>query len=68
MASLEKKVKSLPLEPGVYLFLGVANEEMGWTDYVHTPTFRPDEAAIVTGVTAAASLVADFNAAGAARD
>jgi amidohydrolase len=48
--------------PGVYFFLGVANEAEGWTDYVHTPTFRPDEAAIVTGVTAAASLLADFTA------
>ena len=35
----------------------------GWTGYVHTPTFRPDESAIVTGVTAAASLLADFTAA-----
>jgi len=48
--------------PGVYFFLGVANAAEGWTDYVHTPTFRPDEAAIVTGVTAAASLLADFTA------
>jgi len=46
--------------PGVYFFLGVANAAEGWTDYVHTPTFRPDEAAIVSGVTAAASLLADF--------
>jgi amidohydrolase len=46
--------------PGVYFFLGVANEAKGWTDYLHTPAFRPDEAAIVTGVTAAASLLADF--------
>jgi amidohydrolase len=46
--------------PGVYFFLGVANQAEGWTDYVHTPTFRPDEAAIVVGVTAAASLLADF--------
>jgi metal-dependent amidase/aminoacylase/carboxypeptidase family protein len=46
--------------PGVYFFLGVANEAEGWTDYVHTPTFRPDEAAIVAGVKAAASLLADF--------
>jgi amidohydrolase len=46
--------------PGAYLFLGVANKSEGWTDYVHTPTFRPDESAIVTGVTAAASLLADF--------
>jgi amidohydrolase len=46
--------------PGAYFFLGVANTAKGWTDYVHTPTFRPDESAIVTGVTAAASLLADF--------
>jgi amidohydrolase len=46
--------------PGVYFFLGVANESEGWVDYVHTPTFRPDEAAILVGVTAAASLLADF--------
>jgi amidohydrolase len=46
--------------PGVYFFLGVANAAEGWTDYVHTPTFRPDEAAIVVGVKAAASLLADF--------
>jgi len=49
--------------PGVYFFLGVANAAEGWIDYVHTPTFRPDESAIVTGVTAAASLLADFTAA-----
>jgi len=48
--------------PGFYFFLGVANSEEGWTDYVHTPTFRPDEAAIVTGVTAAATLLTDFTA------
>ena len=48
--------------PGVFLFLGVANSAEGWTDYVHTPTFRPDERAIVTGVTAVASLLADFTA------
>ena len=49
--------------PGVFFFLGVANTEKGWTDYVHTPTFRPDENALVVGVTAAASLLADFTAA-----
>lgn len=48
--------------PGVYFFLGVANQAEGWTDYVHTPTFRPDEAAIAVGVRAAASLLADFTA------
>jgi amidohydrolase len=46
--------------PGAFFFLGVADFEKGWTDYVHTPTFRPDEAAIVTGVTAAATLLTDY--------
>jgi len=46
--------------PGVYLRLGVGNETAGWTDYVHTPTFRPDEAALVIGVTGAATLLTDF--------
>jgi amidohydrolase len=46
--------------PGVYFFLGVRNEAEGWIDYVHTPTFHPDEAAIIVGVKAAASLLADF--------
>ncbi len=50
--------------PGLFLFLGVANHSEGWTDYVHTPTFRPDEKAIAIGVTAVASLLADFTAAG----
>ncbi len=49
--------------PGVYFFLGVGNVDKGWTDYVHTPTFRPDESAIVSGVTAAATLLTDFTAA-----
>jgi amidohydrolase len=48
--------------PGVYIFLGVANTAEGWTDYVHTPTFRPDESAIVSGVVAAATLLTDFTA------
>jgi amidohydrolase len=46
--------------PGVYFFLGVANQAEGWTDYIHTPTFRPDEAAILVGVKAVATLLADF--------
>lgn len=54
--------------PGVYFFLGVANQDQGWTDYVHTPTFRPDETAIVTGVRAAASLLADFTASASNND
>ncbi len=48
--------------PGVYFFLGVGNAAEGWTDYLHTSTFRPDERAIVAGVTAAASLLAGFTA------
>jgi len=53
--------------PGVFLFLGVANPSEGWTDYVHTPTFRPDEKAIAIGVTAVAALLADYTAAGSIR-
>jgi amidohydrolase len=48
--------------PGVFFFLGVANTAEGWTDYVHTPTFRPDERAILTGVKAAATLLWEFGA------
>jgi amidohydrolase len=48
--------------PGAYVFLGVGNAAEGWTDYVHTPTFRPDESAIVSGVVAAATLLTDFTA------
>ncbi|MCU0235176.1 MAG: M20 family metallopeptidase [Thermoanaerobaculales bacterium] len=48
--------------PGVFLFLGVGNRAEGWTDYVHTPGFRPDERAIRFGTVAAASLLADFTA------
>jgi amidohydrolase len=48
--------------PGAYFFLGVANTSEGWTEYVHTPTFRPDESSIATGVKAAATLLADFTA------
>jgi metal-dependent amidase/aminoacylase/carboxypeptidase family protein len=42
--------------PGFYFHLGVGNPERGWTSYVHTPTFQPDEAAIGVGVRAAAAL------------
>jgi amidohydrolase len=48
--------------PGAYFFLGVRNTAEGWTDYVHTPSFRPDESAIVSGVVAAATLLTDFTA------
>jgi amidohydrolase len=45
--------------PGFHFRLGVGNAEEGWTSYVHTPTFRPDERAITIGVRAAAALVLD---------
>jgi amidohydrolase len=45
--------------PGVFFFLGVGNEAEGWTDYVHTPTFRPDEAALAAGVKAVSNLLVD---------
>ncbi len=43
--------------PGFYFHLGVGNVAEGWTSYVHTPTFRPDERAIPIGVRAAALLL-----------
>jgi metal-dependent amidase/aminoacylase/carboxypeptidase family protein len=43
--------------PGTYLRLGVGNTVEGWTSYVHTPTFRPDERAIGVGVRAATAML-----------
>jgi amidohydrolase len=43
--------------PGFYFFLGVGNQAEGWTSYVHTPTFQPDERSITVGVRAAAALL-----------
>ena len=43
--------------PGFYFHLGVGNTARGWTSYVHTATFQPDEAAIRVGVEAAAALL-----------
>jgi len=43
--------------PGFFFFLGVGNTEKGWTSYVHTPTFQPDERAIKVGVRAASALL-----------
>jgi len=43
--------------PGFYFFLGVGNQARGWTSYVHTPTFQPDEQSIAVGVRAAAALL-----------
>ena len=45
------------LVPGFYFFLGVGNPEEGWTSSLHTPTFRPDERSILTGVRAASTLL-----------
>ena len=43
--------------PGFYVSLGVGNKAQGWTSYVHTPTFQPDEGSITVGVRAAAALL-----------
>lgn len=43
--------------PGFYFFLGVGNQARGWTSYVHTPAFQPDERSIAVGVRAAAALL-----------
>jgi metal-dependent amidase/aminoacylase/carboxypeptidase family protein len=43
--------------PGFYFHLGVGNQAMGWTSYVHTSTFQPDERSITVGVRAAAALL-----------
>jgi amidohydrolase len=43
--------------PGFHFQLGVGNAAKGWTSYVHTPTFQPDEEALKVGVRAAAALL-----------
>jgi amidohydrolase len=43
--------------PSFFFFLGVGNTEKGWTSYVHTPTFQPDEEALRVGVRAASALL-----------
>jgi amidohydrolase len=43
--------------PGFYFHLGVGNTAKGWTSYVHTPTFQPDEEALRIGVRAVAALL-----------
>jgi amidohydrolase len=43
--------------PSFFFMLGVGNTEKGWTSYVHTPTFQPDEEAIKVGVRAASALL-----------
>jgi amidohydrolase len=47
--------------PGFYFHLGVGNPERGWTSYLHTPTFQPDEAAVTVGVRAAAAVLVGSN-------
>ena len=43
--------------PGFFFMLGVGNTDKGWTSYVHTPTFQPDEEALRVGVRAASALL-----------
>ena len=43
--------------PGFFFMLGVGNTKKGWTSYVHTPTFQPDEEALRVGVRAASALL-----------
>jgi amidohydrolase len=43
--------------PSFFFMLGVGNTEQGWTSYVHTPTFQPDEEALRVGVRAASALL-----------
>jgi amidohydrolase len=43
--------------PSFFFMLGVGNTEKGWTSYVHTPTFQPDEEALKVGVRAASALL-----------
>ena len=50
--------------PGFFFMLGVGNTEKGWTSYVHTPTFQPDEEALRVGVRAASALLLGRLAAG----
>ncbi len=47
--------------PGFFFHLGVGNPERGWTSYLHTPTFQPDESSIDVGVRAAAALLVAAN-------
>jgi amidohydrolase len=43
--------------PGFYFHLGVGNAAKGWTSYVHTPTFQPDEKALAVGVRTVSALL-----------
>jgi amidohydrolase len=46
--------------PGFYYFLGVANQEKGITEALHTPAFDIDEDALVVGVKTMAGVVLDY--------
>lgn len=43
--------------PGFFFMLGVGNTEKGWTSYLHTPSFQPDEESLRIGVHAASALL-----------
>ena len=43
--------------PGLYLWLGVRNENKGITEMLHTPRFDVDEACISVGVEALSQMV-----------
>ena len=53
----EDFAESAAVWPGFFFMLGVGNTEKGWTSYVHTPTFQPDEEALKVGVRAASALL-----------
>jgi amidohydrolase len=46
--------------PGFYYFLGVANQEKGITEALHTPAFDIDEDALVVGVKTMSSILLDY--------
>jgi amidohydrolase len=48
--------------PGAFLFLGVRDPRKATASYLHTPTFEPDESAILTGVRAGATLLTAYTA------
>lgn len=47
--------------PGVFLFLGTANEESGLTSILHQPNFDIDEEALVIGARLAATVLAQYS-------
>ncbi len=57
MMAAEDFAEYAQVVPGFFFFIGVGNTEKGWTSYVHTPTFQPDEEALRIGVRAASTLL-----------